>query len=76
MVACVCIPSALVRLPLINSKIFRRPLNSIIIYNAIFLLIPICLMTTDFTMLSSTIHLLICTVDIFWGTELLKDTFP
>lgn len=33
-------------------------------------------MTTDFTMLSGTIHLLICTVDIFGGTELLKDTFP
>lgn len=65
LISCICVSSALIRLPMLKNSVFQKLLNSTIIYNIIVWLIPICLMTMDFSMLSGTIRFFICMVDIF-----------
>lgn len=65
LVFCVCIPSSLARLSTIKNPIFIKPIKSIVMYNFVVMAIAIGLMTMDFTMLTGTIRLLICMVDVF-----------
>lgn len=58
LISCICVSSALIRLPMLKNSVFQKLLNSTIIYNIIVWLIPICLMTMDFSMLSGTIRFL------------------